>query len=157
MENLKKLKRRALVIFSVSTCLAWLGIRWGNKHTRPSHLFRTDQLQGCPNSPNCVSTSSAHPSSRIEPIPFEGTVTEARQKLELIIRNMPGSRIVHTDERYIHAEYRSRVLGFIDDLEVLIDEGQQQIFLRSASRIGYSDFGANRKRTEELRRLYAEL
>lgn len=77
-------------------------------------------------------------------------------KLEGIIRKMPGSRIVKSEGKYIHAEYRSRLLGFVDDLEVLLDDNQKLIFLRSSSRIGHSDFGVNRKRTDEIRRLYAK-
>ncbi len=155
---MKKLKRRALAICFASGGLAWLGIRWGNSRTTPTHLLgpQQDLLADCPDSPNCVSTTASRPENHVEPIVFTETVNAAKLKLERIILAMPGSRIVRSENLYIHAEYRSRVFGFVDDLEVLLDEAQQLIFLRSSSRIGYSDLGVNRKRTEQIRRLFAE-
>ncbi len=157
-KQLKKLKRRAVAMFLVSACLAWLGIRWGNNRSAPNGLYggQQTQLSDCPDSPNCVSTSSSRSNSRIEPIAFHATPEATKLKLAGIIRDMPGSRIVKSDNFYIHAEFRSRVFGFVDDLEVLIDEAEKLIFLRSASRIGYSDLGVNRKRVEQLRNLFAE-
>ena len=138
--------------------MAWFGIRWANGRTAPTGFLgpQRDQLSDCPDSPNCVSTSSSRPDSRIEPIIFPETVNAAKLKLEGIIRKMSGSRIVKSEGNYIHAEYRSRIFGFVDDLEVLLDDNQKLIYLRSSSRIGYSDFGVNRKRTDEIRRLFAE-
>jgi uncharacterized protein (DUF1499 family) len=52
----------------------------------------------------------------------------------------------------IHAEFRSRVFGFVDDVEFFFPAGQRVIHVRSASRTGYSDFGVNRKRIERMRR-----
>ncbi|MFK7778444.1 MAG: DUF1499 domain-containing protein, partial [Gimesia sp.] len=52
------------------------------------------------------------------------------------------------------AEFRSLCFRFVDDVEFLIDSGQNMIQVRSASRVGHSDFGANRKRIESIRRLY---
>ena len=154
---MKKLKRRALAIFLVSGSLAWLGIRWGNTRTAPNNLLgpQRDQLSDCPDSPNCVSTTASRPKNRLEPMVFTETANAAKQKLESIIREMPGSRIITSENLYIHAEYRSRVFGFVDDVEVLLDETQKLIFLRSSSRIGYSDLGVNRKRMDQIRRLFA--
>lgn len=87
---------------------------------------------------------------------FTETANAAKLKLESIIRDMPGSRIVTSENLYIHAEYRSRVFGFVDDLEVLLDEVQKLVFLRSSSRIGYSDLGVNRQRVDHIRRLFSQ-
>ncbi len=70
---------------------------------------------------------------------------------------MAGSRIVVSTDRYLHAEFRSQLFGFIDDLEILVDEEQNSIAVRSASRVGYSDLGANRHRVQEIRRRYEAL
>ena len=60
-------------------------------------------------------------------------------------------------QEYLHAEIQSRLFGFIDDLEILIDEEQNLIFVQSASRVGFSDLGANRNRVQEIRRRYEAL
>jgi uncharacterized protein (DUF1499 family) len=54
-------------------------------------------------------------------------------------------------------EFRSLMLGFVDDVEFMVDEPQQLIHFRSASRVGYSDLGVNRQRMEEIRRRYAAI
>jgi uncharacterized protein (DUF1499 family) len=70
---------------------------------------------------------------------------------------MPRSRLVSSRDGYLHAEFRSRLLGFVDDVEFSIDEAEQLIHFRSASRVGYSDLGVNRKRMEEFLRRYKDL
>jgi uncharacterized protein (DUF1499 family) len=67
---------------------------------------------------------------------------------------MRHTRIVTAQGNYIHAEVRSPVFRFVDDIEFLIDERRGNIHVRSASRTGYFDFGVNRKRVEEIRRRF---
>lgn len=145
-----------LAIFLACVSLAWLGIRLANRYSVPSDLRSAPQvgLADCPERPNCVCTSATSPDSQISPIELVEPASAAQLKLEKIIAHMPNSRIVLSQDNYVHAEFRSRVFGFIDDLELLIDERERLIYLRSASRVGYSDLGVNRKRVEELRRLY---
>ena len=69
---------------------------------------------------------------------------------------MPRSRIVTSDQRYLHAEFRSLWLGFVDDVEFLADETQDLLHFRSASRVGYSDLGVNRTRLEEITRQHQD-
>lgn len=62
---------------------------------------------------------------------------------------MPRTQIIAIDGFYLHATYRSRLLRFVDDLELAItDDGQ--LAYRSASRLGYSDLGANQRRLDAL-------
>lgn len=68
-----------------------------------------------------------------------------------IIKFMPRSKVVTVRDDYVHAEFRSRVFGFVDDAEFSFDEGQKTIHFRSASRTGSYDFGMNRKRMERIR------
>lgn len=74
------------------------------------------------------------------------------QRLISILRQMPGARIVTQDADYLHVECSTRLMGFVDDLECLLDEGQQRIHVRSASRLGRKDFGVNRERVESIRK-----
>ena len=62
--------------------------------------------------------------------------------------------MVVADENFLHVEFRSAVFGFVDDVEFLFDDGNKVIHVRSASRVGYYDFGVNRRRVEELRKRF---
>jgi uncharacterized protein (DUF1499 family) len=64
---------------------------------------------------------------------------------------MRGARIKTVQERYIHAEFTSFLFRFVDDVEFLLDDGSKTIHVRSASRVGYSDLGVNRRRVEAIR------
>jgi len=68
-----------------------------------------------------------------------------------IVRTTERARVVTERPDYLHAEYRSRVLGFVDDVEFWLDRRAALIHVRSASRVGYSDFGVNRDRVEGIR------
>ena len=75
-------------------------------------------------------------------------------RIQLVLSTMPGATIKQTTGHYIRVEYRSRVFGFIDDLELLLDKPNSQFHVRSASRTGYYDFNANYKRIEALREAF---
>lgn len=66
-----------------------------------------------------------------------------------------GGRIVASDSNYLRAEFSSRLFRFVDDLELLWNPVEGHFDLRSASRVGTSDLGANRRRVEMLRGLLA--
>jgi len=70
---------------------------------------------------------------------------------------MPRTRIVKEEGGYLHAEVRSFLFRFVDDIEFLIDTEQSLIHVRSASRTGHSDFGVNRRRVEHVRKAFAGL
>jgi uncharacterized protein (DUF1499 family) len=130
----------ALAILSLSACT-----------TSGDGNGKTERLAPCPDSPNCVSTLSTDDEHRIEPIEFEGSAQAAKEQLLAIVRSMPRTRIVDDDGLYVHAEFRSRVFRFVDDVEFYIDADAGLVQFRSASRKGYSDLGVNRRRMEEIR------
>ena len=113
-----------------------------------------DQLAPCPNSPNCVSTAASDSAQEIEPLPLADTEQRTIEMLTSAVSALPGSRSVLTKGNYLHFEFRSPWLRFVDDVEFLIDEDAKLVHVRSASRIGRSDFGVNRKRVEEIRLRY---
>ena len=86
--------------------------------------------------------------------PLEYSLPENRVMSELraCIRRQPRARIVAERARYLHAEFRSAWMGFVDDVELFIVPDQHEIHFRSASRTGYSDLGVNRKRMERITR-----
>ena len=111
-----------------------------------------DRLSPCPKSPNCVSSLSEDKSHFVEPLKYNGTPEEAKGKLISVIHSMKRSEIVTDEMNYIHATFKSAFFGFVDDVEFSFDDQKKVIDVRSASRIGYSDLGVNRKRVEEIRK-----
>lgn len=110
-------------------------------------------LPPCPSSPNCVSSVDPDPARRVDPIPFNGTAAESRAGIETAVRSLPRAVVVSSSPTGIRAEFRSR-LGFVDDVEIRIDEAAGVIHVRSASRSGYWDFGVNRRRVEAIREAF---
>ena len=113
------------------------------------------RLAPCPRTPNCVSTEAPPGSSkRMDPIPYTGSLDEARARLLRVVRDYPRTRIVSDpslEPHYLKAECRSQIFRFVDDVEFVFNEAAKQIHFRSASRLGRKDFGVNRKRMEEIR------
>ncbi len=111
------------------------------------------QLAPCPSSPNCVSTQAQDARHAIAPFRYQRPLAEAKAVLKAALGSLSRTRLVEEDETYLHYEFTSLVLRFVDDVEFLFDERAKTIHFRSASRVGYGDFGVNRRRMEEIRRL----
>lgn len=108
-------------------------------------------LAPCPSSPNCVSSRDPNPARRVDPILFTGDPASGWSRLRKVIAEMKGARIAKEELGYLHAEFRSALFGFVDDVEFRMDESAGRIDVRSASRTGKYDFGVNRRRVEEIR------
>jgi len=121
---------------------------------RPTNLgVRDGKLAPCPTSPNCVCSQGADGGHAIDPIGIQGDPATAIPRLRRILESMPRTQIIEEKPDYLRAEFTSQLLGFVDDVELYCDGKVIQV--RSASRLGYSDLGVNRKRVEEIRRAYA--
>lgn len=105
----------------------------------------------CPTSPNCVSTQAKDPGHRVSPFLYSGDPQSAFSCLKQAILDMPRSRIVEENSRSLRAEFQSLIFRFVDDGEFRLNETKAMIEFRSASRVGYYDFGVNRRRIENLR------
>ncbi len=124
---------------------------------KPTNLGVTDgRLKDCPSTPNCVSTQAEDAGHRMEPIPFTRSADQAMQRIKDLVAEMPRTKIVTVEPNYLHVEFRSALLRFVDDVEFLIDSDEQVIHFRSASRVGYSDFCMNRRRMEQIRQVFSE-
>ena len=110
-------------------------------------------LQPCPSSPNCVSTvSPPHDAQHaIVPYTYSKTRFDAKAVLKSVLASLPRTQLVEEDDTYLHYECTSLLLRFVDDVEFLFDEASKTIHFRSASRVGYGDFGVNRRRMEDIR------
>ena len=120
----------------------------------PNIGIDNNSLKPCLGSPNCVSSISKDPSRHIEPFRYEGTAKDAKKKLISIIESTKRAQIITSESNYIHAEFTSLIFRFVDDVEFYFDDPAPVIHVRSESRVGYSDLGANRKRIEKLRQQF---
>jgi len=128
----------------------------GCRGTRPLDLgYGSGHLVDCPSRPNCVSSRAAEGADFfIEPF-FVGETPEASlEAIEKIILSLPRTRITERESHYLRAEFESLVFRFVDDLEFLVAKDSNLVHIRSASRLGHSDLGANRKRIEDIRAAY---
>ena len=140
------------MIKSLSSILSLGILVAGCTGTRPMNLGVHDgRLAPCPASPNCVSSQSTDKDHAIEPFPFSGTPAEAMADLKKVLSGLPRTKIATETETYLHAEFTSRLFRFVDDVEFWIDGSTRTVHLRSASRLGSSDLGVNRKRIENMR------
>ena len=122
----------------------------------PDNLGVVDgKLNECPDSPNCVSTQTKSEKHRMEPLELSTDPQLALDQIKSIVNEL-GGKIVSENENYILAEFRSRIFGFVDDFECLIDEESNPAVanFRSASRVGHSDMGVNKKRVKRVCDLY---
>ncbi len=108
------------------------------------------RLAPCPDRPNCVS-SLARGSAFIAPLAFADAPAAALARLEAALDELPRVRIALRTPAYVRAQATSRVFRFIDDLEFALDANAGVIHVRSAARLGYFDFGVNRRRIEAIR------
>ncbi len=108
-------------------------------------------LSGCDNLLNCTSSTASTKKNRIEPIEYQGSSSEVIEKIAPLISEKRGTMIETQNAHYLHATYKTALMGYTDDLELLLDNNDGVLHIRSASRIGRSDLGANRKRIEALR------
>jgi uncharacterized protein (DUF1499 family) len=128
------------IILSLSTILLFQNLAAQDKSS----------LDPCPNSPNCVSTLAKKRSKKMEPLQYDQSVKEAMADLKLIISKVEGSELLAAEATYLHYAFHTKRGNFIDDVEFLLDSTAKVIHFRSASRVGYGDFGANKRRMKKI-------
>lgn len=120
---------------------------------RPTSLgLKKNQLAPCPNTPNCVCSQDPDPGHQIDPLTFEGAPKDAFAKLKTILADTGNAEIIQETRNYIYAEFTSSLLGFVDDVEFYLDSRAKVIQVRSASRLGKSDLGANKSRVKSIQK-----
>ena len=126
----------------------------GCSGTMPNLGINNSKLTPCPKTPNCVSSQAHDEKHYIEPIHYAGTEQEAHDRLLQIIESEKRTKILTDQENYIRIEFTSALFRFVDDVEFYFPKenaDETVIHIRSASRVGSSDLGANRRRIERIR------
>jgi uncharacterized protein (DUF1499 family) len=112
-------------------------------------------VDDCPRTPNCVCSHQTDARHGIAPLVFEGAADRAWAGLRSIVAAWPRTTIVSEEPGVLHAEVHSALFRFVDDLHLALDEQAGVVHVRSASRVGRSDFGVNRRRVEALRAAFS--
>lgn len=147
-------KAKPTTFSTVLVALCWIGATRGTRFAgkRPTNIgVQSGRLGACPDTPNCVNSQSEDALPRIKPLTYNSTSAQAMADLKTVIQNLERMKIITETDNYIYAEFTSAFWGFVDDVEFLLDESERVIHVRSASRLGQSDLGVNRKRIENIR------
>ena len=123
--------------------------------TRPDNLgvhdARLAPPKRTPNNVNSQVDKNADAEHYIEPLRYAGDARQAWAALRQIINGMQRVKVITSDPSYLYAEFSTKLMGYVDDTEFYLDEKAGVIHVRSASRLGRSDFGVNRERIESIR------
>lgn len=126
----------------------------GCSGTAPKLGVDNGKLLSCPDSPNCVSSQSKDKEHFVKPFLITGTLSDVQLKLLSVLSDHSNAKVILKEGNYIKAEFTSSIFRFVDDVEFYFPNsksGELTVHIRSASRLGHSDMGVNRKRIEEIR------
>ena len=128
-------------------------ILWGcSGNPTESQNSESSGLLDCPDTPNCVSSLAKNPKYRVEPFKLNKDLKTSWDMVHKTVGSLPRTKVVSANNNDIHAECRSMIFRFVDDLTLHLTTSNGIIHIRSASRTGYSDLGVNRRRVENLRK-----
>ena len=114
------------------------------------------RLTACPESPNCVSSFATDEKHKIASLIYSDSKKDMLSKLKSVIEKMDGAKVVAEKDNYLRAEFSSKLFRFVDDVEFLLEDEIKTLHFRSASRLGYSDLGVNRKRIASIKSRLSE-
>ena len=134
-----------------------LGLRlWARSAKRPTNLgVNNGKLAPCPDTPNCVSTQATRASQAMAALPYTGSLADAKAHLLKVIKAMPRVEQIADQDNYLAFVFRSRLIGYPDDVEFYFDDAAKLIHFRSASRLGKGDMGVNQARMEAISKAFA--
>lgn len=121
----------------------------------PKNLGVTNgQLKAMPKSPNAVSTEATEEDKKVEPLKFKGDINKTRLTILNLLKNYEGAKVITSEKNYIYVVFSTKTMKYKDDVEFYLNDKTKLVQFRSASRVGYSDMGMNRKRYENIVNLY---
>ncbi len=146
----KPLGRAVLIVFAVLALLSMTD-------SAPNSLGLTGGKPApCPDSPNCVSSAATDPRHGIAGFALDRSLGAAKEELKQAVAKLPRTKLISESDNHLRFECRSFLFRFVDDVEFHLDDATKTIHVSSASRVGHSDFGVNRRRVEALRALLPE-
>lgn len=128
----------------------FFGLGFYSKSIQDNHGIVEDQLKPCPDKPNCVSSQESRDSHYVKPFEVE-SVRNSLQKLVDYFGEDSSYQLQQVSNNYLHVVHKSKIFQYRDDIEFYGDPEKRLLHVRSASRVGHSDMGANKKRVEKIR------
>ncbi len=156
MKKIFKIILATIVILTVAVLVrfAMLG---NNSKSGEAPGLASGTLTLCPDKPNCVCSEFTDDATHyIAPLDYSGTSPEKAWGDILQIIKESGGEVSAASGEYISATFSVSLFGFIDDVECRLDTSKNRIHIRSASRVGHSDLGVNKKRAETMARLFKQ-
>jgi uncharacterized protein (DUF1499 family) len=146
--------RRLAIRFGFLVLLAMAGLfamSWSSNPPVFPAERGAEHFAPCPDSPNCVSTQATSSEHQMKPLPWTGATDEVVNRIKRAVGDQfARSRLVVDKPNYLRYEVTSLIFRFVDDVEFMIDPETRLVHFRSASRVGHSDLGANRRRMERF-------
>lgn len=118
--------------------------------------IKNGKLAEMPRSPNAVSSQTNITEKHVDPFKFNGNLQNTKKIIIKIIKETSNAKIITQNQNYIHVVYTTKIMKFKDDVEFYFDNKAKLVHFRSASRVGYSDMGLNRKRYNQIKNKYLE-
>ncbi len=137
-----------VIFLTLSSSLIFPAAAWA---VSSSLGLNNGHLSSCPASDNCVVSQNADSKHAIDPIPYHVDRNAAKETLLKVLTVVPRTEVIEDTDNYIHALSKSRIFKFVDDVEFYFPPHESVIHVRSASRVGESDLGVNRRRLEQIR------
>jgi uncharacterized protein (DUF1499 family) len=165
-EGTRSINRRLVtILILLAIALTWVGFRIALPDnptffagTHPDNLGISEgYLTTCPATPNCVSSQSSDAEHYIEPLAYKTSASDAIAKLKSIVESQERAKLISATDDYLYAEFTSRWMGYVDDVEFWLNKKENVVEVRSASRLGESDLGVNRQRIETIRSQFNQL
>ncbi|MFK7891580.1 MAG: DUF1499 domain-containing protein [Granulosicoccus sp.] len=140
-----------LILIPIALRLAMPTLTKASAATGVVSLAGANQLGDCPDKPNCQCSEASSESQRVDRLPVANGADDAISRIAAFLQSQPGAAVVDQSQRYLHSTFTTSLMGYVDDVEFLLSDDDQSVQIRSASRLGYSDMGANAKRVQNLR------
>lgn len=153
-DGVRIVKKILLIISSLPliALIYFFGLGYYSKNIKNNFGIVNDQLRPCPNSPNCVSSQETRNTHYVAPIKTKN-VRDTIQTFVNYFSQSSSYRLQQVSNNYLHVVYTSKIFQFKDDLEFYGDPKNNILHIRSASRVGYSDMDANKKRVKKIKSL----
>ena len=147
----------ALIVFSVLFLVMIISLFVSGINSRKGNApgLVDGKLTQCSKKPNCVCSEVKEDAEHyIKPLLISsGDDVETLSIIIVLLKEM-GGVLKLEDKNYILFNFRSAIFGFVDDMEIHVNNNI--IHYRSASRVGTSDFGVNRKRVNKFKKMFQE-
>lgn len=115
------------------------------------------RIKKCPSSPNCVCTLAEETGrKKMDALTYRAEMSEAKNALKEMVAGIGNTRLIEEGDAYLHFTFKTKLGGFIDDVEFEFNNDKKEITFRSASRVGWSDMGANKRRMKKISKMWAK-